>query len=168
MLAGTGHRRLRPGLRRKLNRLHKLRRLLNLRLRLRPHRLRRRRTACLPPLRRLRLLRLLPNLRLRATRLRALRPRLLQKRLVPNFLLAIQLPIHLVQPLHHVPHLPFVYAPQATAPGEPGQLVGYQLQRNPLCLRLPLECVRWLPFATPSTHPGRASRDWPRTVPSRR
>lgn len=54
--------------------------------------------------------------------------------LVAEFLLAVQLPVHLVQPLHYVPDLPLVHSPRTAPPSEPGELVRDQLERNPFRL----------------------------------
>ncbi len=51
-----------------------------------------------------------------------------EKSLVADFLFAVELPVHLVQPLYYVPYLPLVYSHEAVPPCELVELLRYELQ----------------------------------------
>ena len=51
-----------------------------------------------------------------------------EKSLVADFLFAVELPVHLVQPPYYVPYLPFVHSHEAVPPCELVELLRYELQ----------------------------------------
>lgn len=108
----------------------------------------------------------LQSLRLRSLGLwrhRLLRTRLLQQSLVADLLLPVELAVHFVQAIHHVPCLALVDSPQASAPYQTLQLVGDQLQRDrPIFL----DTLRNA-FSTPSKHSAHASCACSRLRPER-